>query len=268
MKKYISLLKYEMKTILKDPMNVFMLTYPVVMLLVCAYLLPMIIAMTNGENSSGEAITLLIGFIVILAVGGFLMGAMLGFSLLDNKDEMTLINIAVSPITVSGYATFKIIYTYVLSIIANLIMLGGLKLLASDVYTIQYQQLQLPLLDSISYGEILVFSIVTSFFVPAIALVIASIAKNKIEGFALIKGGGLIVFIPVLALLDIFQDWKQYILGIVPIFWPLKAILNESFGSMFSSNLPFCLYMVIGSVYSIGLGLLALRGFLKKINIK
>jgi fluoroquinolone transport system permease protein len=267
MKKYWSLLRYEMKTILKDPMNVFMLVYPIMMLLIAAYALPAILD-TVGAGTGGEAISLLITFSLILALGGFLMGAMLGFSLLDNKDENTLINIAASPIRVSGYAGFKIIYSFALAVIANLIMLGGLKLLASDAYTVTYFTVTVRLLDGLSWLEIIAFSVVSALLVPSIALLIAAVAKNKIEGFAFMKGGGIVIFIPVLSLLEVFQDGKQYLLGIVPIFWPLKAILNDALHLTNDANAPFWVYMLVGAVYAIALGGLALRGFLKKINVR
>lgn len=267
MKKYWKLLQYEMKTILKEPMNVFMLVYPVMMLVICAYVLPAILgAVDAGE--SGQAISLLIAFALILALGGFLMGAVLGFSLLDNKDENTLINIAASPIRVSGYAGFKIAYSFALSVIANLILLGGLKALASDVYTVTYYTVTIRLLDAISWWDVVWFSLVSSLLVPAIAMVIASVAKNKIEGFAFMKMGGLVVFIPVLSLLPVFQDWKQYLLGIVPIFWPLKAVLNEALMLQNDANAPFWVYMVVGAIYTALLGFLSLRGFLKKVNVR
>jgi fluoroquinolone transport system permease protein len=256
-----------MKTILKEPMNVFMLVYPVMMLLICAYVLPAVLQAVDASEN-GSTITLLIGFALILALGGFLMGAVLGFSLLDNKDENTLINIAASPIRVSGYAGFKIAYSFVLSIIANVILLGGLKWLASDIYTVTYYTVTIRLLDAVSWWDVFWFSIVSSLVVPAIAMVIASVAKNKIEGFAFMKMGGIVVFIPILSLLESFQDWKQYLLGIVPIFWPLKAVLNKALMMSHESNLPFWAYMVLGAIYTVLLGVLALRGFLKKVNVK
>jgi len=268
MKKYVSLLRYEFKTIVKDPMNLFMLVYPPMMLAICAYLLPFILEQTNATNTEAEALTLLIGFAVVLAIGSYLMGALLGFSLLDHKDENTLLNIAVSPITVSGYSMFKLVYSFLFAIIANVIMLGGLKLLASDTYTITYGSMVIGLLDPLSYGEIVVFAIVNSLFVTAIAFSIAAFAKNKIEGFAIVKGGGMILFIPILTLLEFFQDGKQYLLGIVPIFWPFKAILNESLRLDHASNIGFWGYMVIGAVLSIALGYVALRHFLKKVSLK
>lgn len=268
MKKYAVLLKYEMKTIIKDPMNFFMVFFPLMMLAICAYLLPAVLKATTTPDSAASAYTLLIGFTVILAMGGYISGAMLGFSLLDNKDENTLLNIAVTPITISGYAIFKITYSFVLSVVSNIVMLFGLKWLASDAYVITMMGIEIRLLDSISYGEALMFSLVASLLVPAIAMIIVSVAKNKIEGFAVMKGGGLFIMIPMLAIMEYFQGGKQYLFGILPNFWTFKAILNESMGYSSAANLPFWAYMMVGAIYTILISILSLRLFLKKVNMK
>lgn len=264
MKKYLSLIKYEIKTIVKDMMSLFVLLYPVLMLFICGFLLPAIIDKTSANDPNAQAIALLIGFVLLISVGGFMMGAMLGFSLLDNRDENTLVNIAVTPITVTGYAIFKIIYTYVLSVFGNILMVGGLKLLASDSYVVNYGGVTIGLLDNINYGHVIVFSLVSSLIVPFVALLLGSLAKNKIEGFAMIKGGGLFVMIPMLILLDNFQDGKQYIFGVFPNFWPTKAILNIAINSQNNANLDFWIYLLIGAIYPLVLGFFALKGFVKK----
>ena len=266
MKKYLSLVKYEFKTIVKDLMNLFILLYPVLMLFICGYLLPAIVEKTAGTDSNSAAIVLLIGFVMLISLGGFMMGAMLGFSFLDNRDENTLLNIAASPVTVSGYATFKIIFTYILAILGNIFMVGGLKLLASESYVVNYGGMTIGLFDHITYGHIIIFSIVSSLIVPFVALVLGAIAKNKIEGFAMIKGGGLFVMIPMLILLESFQDAKQYIFGIFPNFWPMKALLNLSLGTQNAANMNFWLYMLIGAIYPILLGVFALKMFVKKLT--
>jgi len=266
MKKYLSLIKYEMKNLIKDLMNLFMLIYPFLMLFICGYLLPAIVARTSEAGSNSQAVTMLIAFVLTLSIGGFMMGAMLGFALLDNRDENILLNIAVSPVTVSGYATFKIIYTYILAVVSNLVMVGGLKLIASDAYTVTYGGVQIGLLDALNFGYILIFSLVSALIVPFVAMILAAVAKNKIEGFALVKGGGLIVMLPMLILLDTFQDAKQYIFGIFPNFWPLKALLNLTLNSTSNANLDFWLYMLIGTIYPIALGYFALKVFLKKLT--
>lgn len=268
MKKYLALLKYELKTILKDSMGLFMILYPLLMLFVCGFLLPAILGRTTSADSNASTITLLIGFVVVLSVGGYIMGVMLGFSFLENKDENTLQNIAASPVRISGYALFKIIYTYVIALIGNWVMIGGLKLIASDKYEVVYNSISIRLLDQIGWGHVAVFAAVSSLMVPAVALVVASIAKNKIEGFAFMKSGGFIIMMPLLTLLTFFMDWKQYFLGFFPNFWSIKPLLNLALSSTQEANLSFYLYMLIGAVYTLGLSFLAYRMFIKKANLK
>ncbi len=268
MKKYIGLLGYELKTIFKGSLNLFMVFYPFLMLFLIGYLMPAIVHKTTAADSNAAAITLLVGFAVIAAMGGFISGALLGFSLLENKDENTLQNIAVTPITISGYAVFKTIYCFALSFLGDLILLGGLKLFASEAFTINYGGISIGLLDNLQWLHIVVFSAASGLIVPTFAMLIASMAKNKIEGFAFMKSSGLVIMLPLLTLLPAFQDWKQYLLGVVPNFWTIKPILNLALSSQEASNLNFYLYMLIGSGYMIVLALLCYRLFLKKAYLK
>lgn len=266
MKKYMHLLKYELKTIYKDQMNIMMLLYPLMMLAIMGFLFPKILEKTGATNTEGAAIGLLIGFIVLLSAGGYIMGAMLGFLILEHKDEHTIANIAVTPIRMSGYLMFKIIYTTIFAFIGNFIMVGGLKLLASPAYEIHYGGIVVGLLDNLSYVEIILFSLVNSLLVPVIASVIGGIAKNKIEGFAYIKLGGFFIMIPTLLLLSFFQDFKQFILSMFPHFWGVKAILVESLGRNPAYDLTFYGYLLIGFVYQLLTMIISVRYLIKKLS--
>jgi len=269
MKKYLSLVKYEMKTLLKDPMSLFMLLYPFLMLFLMGFVLPAILERTADPDSAAVRITLLISFVVTLAVNGYVGGALLGFSLLENRDENTLVNIAVSPIRVSGYTAFKLVYAFLFGIFSNLVLLGGMVWIAKDAYVVMMPGgVRIGLLDGLTFGNILVFSLVSSLFAPTVALILGMVAKNKIEGFALMKSGGLVVMIPLLALLDAFADWKQYLLGIAPNFWPIKALLNLTLGTSNPADLPFWGYMTIGAGVQVLICALFFKLFLKKSELK
>lgn len=260
MKKYFHLIKYELKTIIKNPINIFMLCYPILMILMLGVILPLTI------NKTGDAPyqVIIIILIVALAVGSFVSGAMLGFSLIENKDEKTILNIGVTPIKVEGYAIFKSIYTYVISILSNLIIIGGLKLIKNDAYYIDINNTSVHLFSNISWLHIFVFSIVSGLFVPLVALTLGTIAKNKIEAFAYVKSGGIFVMLPVLMILNFFSDVKQYILGVLPSFWPIKAMLNLATNNNNSSNLNYYLYMIIGAFYMIILTSVMLKIYIKR----
>lgn len=267
MKRYKELLKYELKTIIKEPMNVFMLFYPFLMLFIVAYLLPAIIR--NAEISQTPAATtiLLIAFIMAVNIGGYIMGALLGFSILENKDNKTMFSISVTPLRLQGYVKFKLLYTYVFGIMSNMIMLGGMKLLASDHYIVVYQDVVISLLDNLTWLHIVSLALVNSFMVLFVALILGGFAKNKIEGFAYIKGGGIFVMTPLLVLLPAFSDAKQYILGILPNFWHTKAMLNVATSSTESTNLPFIGYLIIGASIMIGISVWMFHLFMKKNKV-
>ncbi len=264
MKKYMRLLAYEIRTIVRDSLNLFLLIYPLFMLLLIGWLLPA--ALTRGgvgHTSPAYALTMIITFVVIISIGAFVSGALLGFSLLENKDEKTINSIAVTPVSVLGYVVFKSIYSYVLSVFGNLFLILGIKWWAHDAYSFNFGTLTFGF-DNLTYGQIIAFSLVSSLLVPAIGMVIAAIAKNKIEGFAFMKSGGIIFMIPALTLLTAFSDWKQYLLGIAPNFWPVKALLNAALNNQGPDDLPFWAYLLIGAVYMLILAVVGIRWFAKK----
>lgn len=265
MKLYFNVLKYELKTILKDPMSIFLLLYPFIMLFFTGYLIPAILKQVTTPESQASAYTLLISFIVLLSAGGFVTGGLLGFSFLDNRDENTFLAIAVSPMSIKGYTIFKTTYTFVIAFLGNLLMVGGLVLFAQDAYTITYQSIEIGLLSSLNFWHIISFCFVSSMVVPFVAMMIVVIAKNKIEGFAFLKSSGIFIMIPVLMLLDVFQDGKQYILGIIPTFWPTKALLNVALNHSGPSDLTYVLYLLIGFIYPLLLSVLAFVIFNRKV---
>lgn len=265
MKKYLHLLKYEMKTLFKDSFSMFTIIYPLVMLLIAGLIVPT--AIKDDTNPQTAAVILLVVLTVAFAVGAFVAGAMLAFLIIENKDEKTILSISVTPIEVKGYIWFKMVYTYVMSLCSNFIIIAGLKWFANDAYTIEYGGVTIALLENISWGHILAFIFVNSMIVPSVALLIAALSKNKIEGFAFVKSSGIFIMIPILSFIPYFQDWKQYLLGIMPNFWPIKAILNVALGNFGQNNLPFVWYLVIGASYFILIAFASLKLFMKKANL-
>jgi len=247
--KYYELLKYELKNLLRDKMNFTMFIYPVIMLIMSVFLFPALFKM-EGMEGEGLQITMIILIFALLGFGFMIASILLGFSLLDNKDEDTMQTIAVTPISKRGYVNFKIIYTYVLSILSTLIIVAGTKLFASGDYVLTYGTETIYLFDTLTYFNIFVFAISSSLLVPALGLFIVALSKNKIEGFAYMKLSGFLIFIPMLVLFPAFQGTGQYILSIFPNFWGVQGILNLMLPSLFVSgaSVGFYAYMLIGAV--------------------
>lgn len=262
MQKYKEMLKYELKNIFRDKMTLTILLMPVAILLLAAFLIPKILNSTDS-NSAQAMVGSIIAFITLISMGTFLIASLLAFVLLDRKDEKTLNTIAATPLSVSGYIKFQAVYNYILTIIMNLILLIGLKLFANDSYSFIANGSTFYLFGDLTYDKIIVFSIVSGLYMPALGLLLSGLANNKIEGFAYVKMSGFLIVIPILIVLQSFSGGLQYVLGIAPNFWAIKGLLVTVMPSN-SSDMNFWLYMLIGAVYGLSINIPAYKFFIKR----
>lgn len=260
MKQLLYLLKYESKTIVRDPINLYMALFPFIILALASFVFPRIFKSIDPSEVATLQMTTLLLLVIILSLGAFFLAAMATFLLLEHKDESTLHTIAVTPLGISGYIKFKMSYIYILGVISTIIVLLGTKLIAGDQYVIG----DVSLFDQIGFIKIITFSLVSNLFTPTLGLLLASLAKNKIEGFAFIKGTGLIALLPALLILETFQGGLQYLLGIFPNFWAIKGMMQVLYPVENSANLNFTMYLIIGFIYNVVVLVAAYKLFLKK----
>lgn len=260
MSKYLSLLKYEGRTIIRDPLNLYMCLFPLIVLILSSFVFPMIFQSIDPMQGIMYKVIMLLLLVVILAFGSFFLAAMATFLLLEQKDENTLNTIAVTPVGASGYLKFKMSYIYFMSVIGNIVILFGTKLIAGDKYTV----LGTSLFDNIDMVHIVSFSLVNGLFVPALGLLQGAFAKNKVEGFAFIKGTGMLALVPALMILETFQGNLQYLLGIFPNFWAIRGMLLKFMPFEYGANLSYPVYLLIGAAYNGILLVMAYRFFLKR----
>ncbi len=260
MKKYLFLFRFEMKTIFRDPINGFLLGFPFLLLLLTAYVLPKVIRSANFIEAMMYQSMILLMVILMLAMGIFMVAAMATFLLLDHKDEHTLHTIAATPVGLTGYLTFKLSYVYLLTVLSNLLVMFGTKWLAGDAYVLG----GVRLLDKMSTWDMLFFAFASALFAPSLALLQSALAKNKVEGFAWIKGAGIIAMVPFLLALPTFQNGLQYLLGVFPNFWAVKAMMTLISPTSSPANLSYAMYHLIGIAYNLAILYYAFRMFLKK----
>ncbi|MDD2393384.1 MAG: ABC transporter permease [Eubacteriales bacterium] len=262
MNKHLSLMRYEARTLIRDPFQVLMLLFPFLMLGLSTLAFPAIIRSISEGNEAAARITMLLLLIMIMSFGTLITGAMGSFMLLEQKDEKTINTIAVTPVGISGYLVFKLIYLYLLAAVSIMLVMFGTGYFAGETYSVG----GISLFDNIEDWQLIVYSFVAALFAPTLALLQASLAKNKVEGFALIKGTGIVALLPMLIILDSFKGGLQYVLGIFPNFWSTKALFNAFMRTNTPSDLDFIWYMVIGAAYSLVILVFSYRVFLKKIQ--
>lgn len=132
-----------------------------------------------------------------------LFGCIVGFLLLDQKDDHTLTALRVTPLTPSGYLAYRIAIPVALSVIMTplVLELGGFT--------------------SAGLGARLLAGIAAAPLAPAFALFLAAFARNKVQGFALMKAAGVVNWPPILAWF-VTSSW-QLAYGLCPTYWPAKV---------------------------------------------
>ena len=147
--------------------------------------------------------------------------------------------------------------------ISSFIVLYGTKLIASD----QYKVGGVSLFDHVGAAQILAFAAAANgLFVSALSLFQSAFVQNKVEGFAFIKGTGIIALVPALLILDSFKGGAQYALGVLPNFWAIKGVMLELLPIDNSANLSYPLYLLIGAGYSLLILFATYRIFLKRVD--
>ncbi len=96
-------------------------------------------------------------------------------------------------------------------------------------------------------------AIAGSLLAPIFAFLLTAFAGNKVQGFAVMKGMGTFMIGPMLAWF-VPEPW-QWLLGIFPTFWPVKAYWLAAAGE------PYLLTLAIGAVYALILTVFLLRRF-------
>lgn len=239
---YGSFIKSEFKKWKRDPLMGFMIFYPVIFGVIGRYLLPFI-----AENSDFH-IKLYADLIVVILtlMTPQIYGGLIAFSILEDRDDHIFTSIRVTPLSIHQFLSFRLIIVTILSFLAC-------------VYVMWFSAI-----GDFSMKNIVSISILSSLAAPMIGLLINVLSNNKIEGFAVMKGTGIILIFPIIALF--FIDKKEFLFSFAPGFWPAKAIssLIRGKGLLF---LTYYQYYFIGFVYILLLNVMVYRIFLRKAKI-
>lgn len=172
-------------------------------------------------------------FVLGLPLG---FGGLAGFMVLDERDDDTLTALRVTPASMSGYAGYRITTAVIIS---SLYTLGCISVTGFAPAAL------LP--------DLVPAALLASLFSPVVALALVALANNKVEGLAISKAFGVFVLGP-LAAYFVGSDW-QLLFGILPTYWPAKAVWIASGGGNYWP------YLMAGAVYNLILASLLLRRF-------
>lgn len=204
-------LKNDVRQIVREPLMLMLLIMPLI-LVVALFLIKMFVwGWLDGlvEIDLGQYV----GYIDVMAImtQSLLIGSVLGFLMLDEKDAKILQLLVVTPIGFLGY----LIRRSILPILSNLF---------SVIITFLALQVKLSI---IAYIVVLIFCISESLM---IGFLLMSFAEDKIKGLTLVKGMGVLFVFGFAELIPIRMI--QWLGKIVPYYWNAQVILHDELWMM------------------------------------
>lgn len=239
---YANFLAGETKKWTRDSMMRFMLFYPVLFGLIGRYILPLITESAGFPLEPFADVAL--AFLTLMTPQIF--GALIGFSILDDRDDHIFTSIRVTPLSIHWFLSFRLAMGFLLAFIGS-------------VYVMWFSAIGgLPL------NNILAIAFLAALGAPMVGLLINALARNKIEGFAVMKALGTILIFP-LAGLFVF-NWRELFFAVAPAFWPAKAISSVVRGEELLF-LTYDQYYFVGLAYVVFLNILVYKIFLRRAKV-
>jgi fluoroquinolone transport system permease protein len=223
----------------RDPLLAWMLLVPVGLGLLLRVLLPAgrEALLAAGGVDMAAYYPLILGGYVMTAPG--IVGMIVGFLLLDERDARTLAALRVTPLSPRRYLAYRI----------------SVPLTAGIATTVACY----PLVGVVAlpFGTIVAIALVAGLWAPLLALILAAAAPNKVAGFAVMKVLNSINLLPVVAYF--LPVPLQYAFGVLPPYWPMRALWSASAGDAYAG------YLVVGAASGIAAIVAAARLFERRL---
>jgi fluoroquinolone transport system permease protein len=195
------------RSILRDPLLRWMVILPLAFALALRGAIPALLAQAVERLpfalDIGPHYTPLMG-LALLLIGPMLAGVVVGFLLLDLRDDGVLAALRVGPPRLRGY----LLYRLALPTLVGLLLAPALFLVAG--------------LPAGGPAGLAMAALGAAPVAALYALLLGAIAQNKVQGIALMKLSGLLFVMPALA--RYVPGLWQLPLALVPTYWPARLL--------------------------------------------
>jgi fluoroquinolone transport system permease protein len=196
-----SVFRADAKRIVRDRFLLLIVTYLPLMALAFRWAIPWLAEQVQDRVDLTQYYPVLC--VILVLILPYIMGLVLGLQLLEEKDERTLAAVAVTPFSIGRYFWFRV-WTYA--------VIGAVMLVISHAAMG---------LVGISRFQLSVIAVSSTISTGASAVIVAVLAKNQVQGFAVLKGAGLPFIVPALSFF-VPRHW-DLLFGVIPLYWPIKA---------------------------------------------
>ena len=193
----------------RDPLLVWMTAVPIGM----AFFLRFII---NAIDQLFPAVAPLVPAFHPLIMGGYLMtapgmiGFVIGFLLIDERDSGTIRALRVTPLSMRHYLAYRLAGPLLIGMVSTIVGYPLTRLAPLPVSTL------------------IVIAGVAGLTAPMLAFALAALAPNKVAGLAVVKVLNAINLLPIAAYFLPLP--LQYVAGVLPTYWPMRALWSAVAG--------------------------------------
>jgi len=196
-----SVLQADAKRIVRDRFLLLIVTYLPLMALAFRWLVPWVAERVGDRVDIAPTYPVLC--VVLVLILPYAMGLVLGLQLLEEKDERSLAAVAVTPFAIDRYFWFRV---------------GTYAVVGAVMLVVSHEAMGLV---RISPGQLTVIAAASTLSTGASAVLVAVLAKNQVQGFAVLKGAGVPFILPALSYF-MPRHW-DLLFGVIPLYWPIKA---------------------------------------------
>lgn len=222
MKKLVKLVESDLKLIFRDKTLLSFLLLPIILVIVFKFLTPILV----DKVPTLEEYRALIAMFASIQTA-IMFGFITSFLILDEKDENVMQVIRVLPISTSYFILYRLLFATVFSSIAA------------------YAMITLSGIAHPGNMEAILLAILYGLTAPTISLVIATYAKNKVEGMAYFKGIDLLLMLPLASFF--VGSGISLLFSIVPSYWTFMLYESSYNGQ------PSFKFFIIGFLFFISL---------------
>ena len=186
----------------RDPLLGWVLLLPLSVALMLRVLIPPVTdALANNGFRLEPYYPLIMSGYLMTAPG--IVGMVVGFMLLDERDARTLSALRVTPLSIRNYLSYRLTGPLVVGTLTTLVAypIAGLA--------------------PMSLSILLPVAAVGGLSAPTLSLVLAIVAPNKVAGFAVVRVLNIIKLLPLIAYFVPMPG--QLLAGVLPAFWPMRA---------------------------------------------
>lgn len=234
-----TIVKAEFRNMFRDKMYMFFALYPFLFGALGYLLVDWI------DNEFPTSIWDSIVAMMLIVMTGFVFGALIAFTLLDDKDDKVLMSLKITPINVKHYVYVKMVAGMIFAFISTMIVIYATNFLADS-----------------SFLVIVAVAILGSIQVTFVTLIVNSFSDNKVEGFVIMKLSGMVLMFPLIGFL--VTGWVQYFLGVAPGYWAGRIVELELLPTEEGSAL---VVFTVGVAYNILATWLLMKLYTKRSNI-